>query len=91
MRRITGNFHKLYRDGLQYNLALFKRYGGVIKVHGTLCVSEPVCHFFGWAKRDGVFQAEQLLVHDPLAIQHILVRDQDAFEEADMFVEYVSS
>ncbi|KAJ8496209.1 hypothetical protein ONZ51_g1254 [Trametes cubensis] len=56
------NFYKLYRDGLQYNLTLFKWYGGVIK-------------------------AEQLLVHDPLAIQHILARDQDAFEEADMFVE----
>ncbi|KAH9899237.1 cytochrome P450 [Cubamyces lactineus] len=65
---LTGNFHRIFKDGLQYNLALFKEYGGVFKVHGML-------------------GAEQLLVHDPLAIQQILVRDQDSFEETDMFID----
>ncbi|KAI0323815.1 cytochrome P450 [Cubamyces sp. BRFM 1775] len=65
---LTGNFRRIFKDGLQYNLALFKEYGGVIKVHGIL-------------------GAEQLLVHDPLALQQILVRDQESFEETDMFID----
>ncbi|OSC97770.1 cytochrome P450 [Trametes coccinea BRFM310] len=65
---LTGNFHRIFKDGLQYNLHLFRRYGSVIKVHGMLGV-------------------EQLLVYDPLALQHILVKDADAFEETDMFIE----
>ncbi|KAI8976575.1 cytochrome P450 [Trametes punicea] len=63
-----GNLLGILKDGLEYNLELYRRYGGVIKVYGMLGV-------------------EQLLVHDPLALQHILVRDQDAFEETDMFIE----
>ncbi|KAL7277259.1 hypothetical protein ACG7TL_009112 [Trametes sanguinea] len=65
---LTGNFHRIFKDGLRYNLDLFRRYGSVIKVHGMLGV-------------------EQLLVYDPLALQHILVKDADAFEETDMFIE----
>ncbi|KAH9852228.1 cytochrome P450 [Lenzites betulinus] len=65
---LTGNFHRLFKDGLQYNLDLFKRYGGAIKVYGML-------------------GAEQLLVYDPLALHHVLVKDQDSFEETDMFIE----
>ncbi|KAI9065301.1 cytochrome P450 [Trametes sanguinea] len=65
---LTGNFHRIFKDGLEYNLELFRRYGGLIKVHGMLGV-------------------EQLLVCDPLALQHILVKDADAFEETDMFIE----
>ncbi|KAL1949048.1 hypothetical protein VTO73DRAFT_10854 [Trametes versicolor] len=65
---LTGNLHRLFKDGLDYNLGLFKRYGGVIKVYGML-------------------GAEQLLVYDPLALHHILVKDQDAFEETEMFIQ----
>ncbi|KAJ3008201.1 hypothetical protein NUW54_g3246 [Trametes sanguinea] len=65
---LTGNFHRIFKDGLEYNLELFRRYGGLIKVHGMLGV-------------------EQLLVCDPLALQHILVKNADAFEETDMFIE----
>ncbi|KAI0642751.1 cytochrome P450 [Trametes meyenii] len=64
----TGNLLRLMRDGLDYNLALFRRFGGIIKVYGML-------------------GTEQLLVYDPVALQHILVKDQDSFEETDMFVE----
>lgn len=35
----SGNLHRLFKDGLKYNLELFKRYGGVIKVYGMLGVS----------------------------------------------------
>ncbi|KAI0631208.1 cytochrome P450 [Trametes polyzona] len=63
-----GNMHRLFKDGLDYNLDLFRRFGGVIKVHGMLGV-------------------EQLLVYDPLALQHVFVKDQDAFEETDMFIQ----
>ena len=37
---IVGNFHRIFKDGLQYNLALFKEYGGAMKVYGMLGVSE---------------------------------------------------
>ncbi|CDO70552.1 hypothetical protein BN946_scf184579.g8 [Trametes cinnabarina] len=59
---------QIMKDGLEYTLGLFERYGGVVKVYGVLGV-------------------EQLFLHDPLALQHILVKDQDAFEETDMFIE----
>lgn len=35
----SGNLQRLFKDGLNYNLELFKRYGGVIKVYGMLGVS----------------------------------------------------
>lgn len=31
-------------------------------------------------------QAEQLIVSDPRALQHIVVKDQDIYEETDMFI-----
>ncbi|KAI0370531.1 cytochrome P450 [Pilatotrama ljubarskyi] len=65
---LTGNLHRLYKDGLSYTMSLCRTYGGAIRLHGVL-------------------GAQNLLVHDPLALQYILVKDQDAFEETDMFIE----
>ncbi|PIL23347.1 cytochrome P450 [Ganoderma sinense ZZ0214-1] len=66
-RWLTGNFHRLFKDGLEYNLGLIRQYGGVIKVHGPL-------------------GAQQLLVSDPRALHHIVVKDQDIYHETDMFL-----
>lgn len=33
---------------------------------------------------------EQLYVWDPLAIHHIIVKDQYVYEETDMFIAYVN-
>ncbi|KAI0355985.1 cytochrome P450 [Trametes cingulata] len=65
---LTGNLHRLYKDGLSYTTNLCRRYGGVIRVHGVLGV-------------------RNLLVHDPIALQAILVKEQDAYEETSMFIE----
>ncbi|KAI0763044.1 cytochrome P450 [Trametes elegans] len=64
---LTGNLHRLFRDGLDYHLGLLDKYGGVVKIYGML-------------------GAEQLLVSDPLALHHILVKAQDVYQETDMFV-----
>ncbi|RPD61378.1 cytochrome P450 [Lentinus tigrinus ALCF2SS1-6] len=61
------NFHRLFKDGLNYSFDLFAKYGGVTKVYGVL-------------------GAEQLLVSDPRALYHILLKDQDIYHESDMFV-----
>ncbi|KAI1794444.1 cytochrome P450 [Ganoderma leucocontextum] len=66
-RWLTGNFQRLFKDGLEYNLGLIRQYGGVIKVHGPL-------------------GAQQLLVSDPRALHHIVVKDQDIYHETDMFL-----
>ncbi|KAK7464224.1 hypothetical protein VKT23_006390 [Stygiomarasmius scandens] len=41
----------------------------------------------GMVKTYGFFGDEQLYVSDPLALQSIIVKDQDAFEETEVFIE----
>ncbi|KAI0760300.1 cytochrome P450 [Fomes fomentarius] len=64
---LTGNLHRLFKDGWDYNFKLFAKYGGVIKVYGML-------------------GSEQLLVSDPRALHHIVVKEQNVYHETDMFV-----
>lgn len=64
---LKGNYHRIFQDGLQYNLHLAHTYGGALKIHAVL-------------------GAEQLYISDPLALQHIVIRDQDIYEETDMFI-----
>ncbi|TFK83083.1 cytochrome P450 [Polyporus arcularius HHB13444] len=64
---LTGNLHRLFKDGLEYSFDLFAKYGSVIKVHGVL-------------------GADQLLVSDPRALYHILLKDQEVYQESDMFI-----
>ncbi|OBZ67461.1 hypothetical protein A0H81_12648 [Grifola frondosa] len=33
---LKGNYHRLFQDGLEYNLRLVAKYGGVIRVHALL-------------------------------------------------------
>ncbi|KAI0703705.1 cytochrome P450 [Cerioporus squamosus] len=63
----VSNFHRLFKDGLEYSFDLFAKYGGLIKVYGVL-------------------GAEQLLVSDPRALYHILLKDQDVYHETEMFI-----
>ncbi|KAI0047420.1 cytochrome P450 [Auriscalpium vulgare] len=64
---LKGNLHKLFKDGLSYNLALQEEFGGAVRIYG-------------------LFGEEQLYVSDPLALQHIVGRDQHIYEETDMFI-----
>ncbi|KAH9003045.1 cytochrome P450 [Lactarius hatsudake] len=64
---LKGNLHRIFQDGLEYNLQLTQKYGGVVKIHTLL-------------------GGQQLYVSDPLALQHIVVKEQHIFTETDMFI-----
>ncbi|TBU48058.1 cytochrome P450 [Dichomitus squalens] len=64
---LTGNFHRLFRDGYSYHDQLVRQYGGVCKVHGMLGVAN-------------------LMVSDPRALHQIVVKEQDVYQETDMFL-----
>ncbi|KAF8134953.1 cytochrome P450 [Boletus edulis] len=64
---LTGNYHRLFKDALQYNLALVEKYGGAVKINALL-------------------GSQQLYISDPLALHHILVKDQHIYTETDMFI-----
>ncbi|KAI0259683.1 cytochrome P450 [Gloeopeniophorella convolvens] len=64
---LKGNYHRIFIDGLEYNLELAQRYGGVVKIHALL-------------------GQEQLYVSDPLALHHIVVKEQHIYTETDMFI-----
>ncbi|KAH8995011.1 cytochrome P450 [Lactarius akahatsu] len=64
---LKGNLHRIFQDGLEYNLWLTQKYGGVVKIHTWL-------------------GGQQLYVSDPLALQHIVVKEQHIFTETDMFI-----
>ena len=34
----AGNFHQIFQDGREYNLAMIRKYGGAFKIHGILGV-----------------------------------------------------
>lgn len=64
---LKGNLHRIFQDGLEYNLQLTQKYGGVVKIHSLL-------------------GGQQLYVSDPLALHHIVVKEQHIFTETDMFI-----
>ncbi|KAH9031774.1 cytochrome P450 [Lactarius pseudohatsudake] len=64
---LKGNLHRIFQDGLEYNLRLTQKYGGVVKIHTLL-------------------GGQQLYVSDPLALHHIVVKEQHIFTETDMFI-----
>lgn len=64
---LKGNYHRIFQDGLEYNLQLTEKYGGAVRIHALL-------------------GEEQLYVSDPRALHHIVVKEQDVYEETDMFI-----
>ncbi|KAJ6584209.1 cytochrome P450 [Mycena sp. CBHHK59/15] len=48
-----------------------------------------VARYGGMVKVYGFFGDEQLYISDPHALHRILIKDQDAYEETSVFVEYV--
>ncbi|KAF8514432.1 cytochrome P450 [Hysterangium stoloniferum] len=64
---LKGNYHRIFQDGLEYNLNLAEKYGGAVKIYGLL--GDP-----------------QLIVSDPKALHHIVVKEQNIYEETDMFI-----
>jgi hypothetical protein len=85
-----GNLGQLFNSkGLPFHEELVERYGGMVKIRGFFGV-----HFFALKKIfvDKIHpygQDEQLYVSDPTALQSIIGKDQDAFEETAVFIEYV--
>lgn len=91
-RRDVGNLGQLFNaKGLPFHLELVERFGGMVKVYGFFGVgSSPFLRFvrticlltdFLWS------QDEQLYISDPRALQSILLKDQDAYEETAVFIE----
>ncbi|KAK7024692.1 cytochrome P450 [Favolaschia claudopus] len=69
----TGNLSQLFNaKGLAFHQHLVAVYGGMVKVHG----------FFGVS-----ISLTALYISDPQALQNILIKEQDAFEETAVFVE----
>ncbi|KAG2032102.1 cytochrome P450 [Suillus americanus] len=64
---LKGNYHRIFQDGLRYNLDLVQQYGGAVKIYALL-------------------GQEQLYISDPLALHHIIVKEQNVYEETDMFI-----
>lgn len=86
---LVGNYHRIFRDAREYILSLHENYGGAVKIHAFLEVSfrfillknlQTAC----------LPQSKQLLVSDPLALHHIVVKEQDVYTETDMFIMYVT-
>ncbi|KIM67647.1 hypothetical protein SCLCIDRAFT_1113375 [Scleroderma citrinum Foug A] len=42
---LKGNYHRIFQDGLQYNLHLAHTYGGALKIHAVLGVNISFCPF----------------------------------------------
>lgn len=80
-----GNLGQLFNaKGLPFHQALVEQYGGMVKVshHGRMNTTHLIC-----AQVYGFFGDEQLYISDPRALQSILVKEQDAYEETAVFVE----
>jgi hypothetical protein len=72
--------------GLPLHETLADLYGGVVKVHGFFGVCSHLffdCRFLTTYR----VQDEQLYVSDPQALQSIIFKDQEAFEETAVFTE----
>lgn len=62
------------------------KYGGVVRFHDMLGVRIfPV----GDSPADSVFQSEGLYVFDPLALNHVVLKDQDAYPDVNYVRAYV--
>ncbi|KAF5376914.1 hypothetical protein D9615_007312 [Tricholomella constricta] len=61
--------------------------GQLFNVKGLPFHQELVERFGGMVKVYGFFGDEQLYISDPRALQSIVIKDQDAFEETPVFVE----
>ncbi|KAL0960499.1 hypothetical protein HGRIS_005537 [Hohenbuehelia grisea] len=61
--------------------------GQLFTSHGLPFHNHIVNHYGGVVKVHGFFGDEQLYISDPQALQSIVVKDQDAFEETAVFTE----
>ncbi len=61
----------------------------MVKVHGFFGVGRLFRPSQSELQSDTFIQDEQLYISDPKALQSILIKDQDAFEETDVFIECV--
>lgn len=61
--------------------------GQLFNAKGLPFHQQIVDEYGGMVKVHGFFGDEQLYISDPKALQSILIKDQDAFEETDVFIE----
>ncbi|KAI0057347.1 cytochrome P450 [Artomyces pyxidatus] len=64
---LKGNLHRIFKDGIAYNLELVKKYGGVVKVYGLfgeeqLYVSDPRALHHVVVKEEHVYQEADMFI-----------------------------
>ena len=90
---IIGCFHQVFdKNGWKFHYDIVHKYGGVVRLPMLLGVRKVQ---FNAVMQCGLVtscsQQEELYVFDPLALHHVLVKDQYTYEETSMFITYVYS
>ncbi|KAI0293337.1 cytochrome P450 [Multifurca ochricompacta] len=62
-----GNYHRIFQDGLKYNLQLVRKYGGVIKIHALLgkeqlYVSDPLALHYIVVKEQHIYTETDMFI-----------------------------
>ncbi|KAG1824385.1 cytochrome P450 [Suillus subaureus] len=75
--RLTSNIGNIIRlfDGVDYCVNLSEKYGGAVRLHGLYGVSLFTTYI-----------SETVYVSDPRALHHIVVKDQQIFQEHEDFI-----
>lgn len=83
---LLGNFSQIFDriTGWDFHRHLVETYGGAVKLRMLFGVSDSVL-LLVFVHIDSL-QDEQLYVSDPLALHHIIIKDQYAYEETAMFL-----
>jgi hypothetical protein len=79
----------IFEGGIDYCVNLAEKYGGAVRLHGPFGVS-AFTHTSTCPRERSSLQ-EEIYVSDPLALYHILVKDQHIFEEPGSFISLVIS
>lgn len=88
-----GNLGQLtHRDGWAFQKELANKYGSVARLYGPLGVIRSIAKICVCPLTSTTpCQGKMLFVYDPLALHHIVVKDQHIFEEPMSAIQYVTS
>ncbi|KAF8522334.1 cytochrome P450 [Gautieria morchelliformis] len=64
---LKGNYHRIFQDGLQYNLQLAEKYGGAAKIHALLgdeqlYVSDPKALHYICVKEQHIYEETDMFI-----------------------------
>lgn len=70
---------------------MVRKYGGIVRTWGLFGASCYHSRFVSVTLLNFQVQNAQLYISDPKALHCILIKDQETFEETDIFIEYAHS